>query len=100
MQEVKLSKGVYENSKINSLGCMLSIFALYNHQENGEVAADADSHRQLKGVQYPFAVSEKVLIKVRYKLTHAVPIKLSYKSIAFFTEITKRISMGLKIRKF
>ncbi|XP_020097893.1 uncharacterized protein LOC109716751 isoform X1 [Ananas comosus] len=32
-------------------------------KENGEVAADADSHRQLKGVQYPFAVSEKVLIK-------------------------------------
>ncbi|XP_072994520.1 uncharacterized protein [Typha latifolia] len=32
-------------------------------KENGDVAADADSPRQLKGVQYPFAVSEKVLIK-------------------------------------
>lgn len=33
-------------------------------KENGEVAADGDSPRQHKGVQYPFAVNEKVLIKV------------------------------------
>ncbi|KAL5993502.1 hypothetical protein ACLOJK_014427 [Asimina triloba] len=36
------------------------------NKENGEVAADGDSPRQSKGVQYPFAVSERVLIKVRY----------------------------------
>ncbi|KAJ8625564.1 hypothetical protein MRB53_034094 [Persea americana] len=33
------------------------------NKENGEVAADGDSPRQHKGVQYPFAVNEKVLIK-------------------------------------
>ncbi|KAK1326448.1 U-box domain-containing protein 63 [Acorus calamus] len=32
-------------------------------KENGEMAADGDSPRQHRGVQYPFAVSEKVLIK-------------------------------------
>lgn len=32
-------------------------------EENGENSADGDSPRQLKGVQYPFTVSEKVLIK-------------------------------------
>ncbi|XP_065021571.1 uncharacterized protein LOC135646200 isoform X2 [Musa acuminata AAA Group] len=30
---------------------------------NGEIAAESDSPRQLKGVQYPFVVNEKVLIK-------------------------------------
>ncbi|XP_058090381.1 uncharacterized protein LOC131236881 [Magnolia sinica] len=33
------------------------------HKENGEMAADGDSPRQQKGVQYPFAVNEKVVIK-------------------------------------
>ncbi|XP_010935485.1 uncharacterized protein [Elaeis guineensis] len=32
-------------------------------KENGEVPADGDGPRPLKGVQYPFAVNEKVLIK-------------------------------------
>ncbi|XP_010940316.1 uncharacterized protein [Elaeis guineensis] len=32
-------------------------------KENGEVAVDSESPRPLKGVQYPFAVNEKVLIK-------------------------------------
>jgi len=32
-------------------------------EENGEFSADGDSPRQLNGVQYPFSVSEKVLIK-------------------------------------
>ncbi|KAG9442305.1 hypothetical protein H6P81_018159 [Aristolochia fimbriata] len=33
------------------------------NKENGDVAADGDSPRQQKGVQYPFAVDEKVVIK-------------------------------------
>ncbi|XP_068645793.1 uncharacterized protein [Aristolochia californica] len=33
------------------------------NKENGDVAADGDSPRQQKGVQYPFAVNEKVVIK-------------------------------------
>ncbi|WOK99801.1 hypothetical protein Cni_G08513 [Canna indica] len=32
-------------------------------KENGEMAAESDSPRQLKGVQYPFSVNERVLIK-------------------------------------
>ncbi|XP_077247066.1 RING/U-box superfamily protein [Tasmannia lanceolata] len=33
------------------------------NKENGEMAADGDSPRPQKGVQYPFAVNEKVVIK-------------------------------------
>ena len=34
-------------------------------QENGDIAADDGLHR---GVQYPFAVNEKVVIKVRFSI--------------------------------
>ncbi|KAL4186203.1 hypothetical protein AMTRI_Chr09g13020 [Amborella trichopoda] len=33
------------------------------NKENGDMGADGDGPRHLKGVQYPFAVNEKVLIK-------------------------------------
>jgi len=37
-------------------------------QENGDIAADDGLHR---GVQYPFAVNEKVVIKVRFCILFA-----------------------------
>lgn len=44
------------------LGEQMDAFKRLN-KENGEVPIDSDSPRQHKGVQYPFAVNEKVLIK-------------------------------------
>lgn len=44
----------------------LFAFLLICDKENGDVAVDDGLHR---GVQYPFSVNEKVLIKVRILFT-------------------------------